>query len=63
MVVVTSDHGDVIEEHPPYWNHQLTVFEAVAHVPLIVRYPSAFEPGTRVRRSRRRMTWWPRSTT
>ena len=48
MVVVTSDHGDVIEEHPPYWNHQLTVFEAVAHVPLIVRYPSAFEPGTRV---------------
>ncbi len=48
MVVVTSDHGDVIEEHPPYWNHQLTVFEAVAHVPLIVRYPTAFEAGTRV---------------
>ncbi len=47
LVVVTSDHGDVIEEHPPYWNHQLTVFEAVAHVPLIVRYPAAFQPGTR----------------
>ena len=24
------------------------MFEAVAHVPLIVRYPAAFEPGTRV---------------
>ena len=47
MIVVTSDHGDVIEEHPPYWNHQLTVFEAVTHVPLIIRYPSAFEPGSR----------------
>ena len=48
MIVVTSDHGDVIEEHPPYWNHQLTVFEAVTHVPLIIRYPSVFDPSSRI---------------
>ncbi len=47
-VFVTSDHGDVLEEHPPYWNHQLTVYEAVAHVPLVARYPAAFPAGNRV---------------
>lgn len=44
LVVITADHGEQFGEHGLV-EHQYSVYEAVVHVPLIVRLPSAFEPG------------------
>jgi arylsulfatase A-like enzyme len=45
LVVVTSDHGEHFGEHG-LMEHQFTVYEPDVHVPLIVRLPGVFEPGT-----------------
>lgn len=47
VIVVTSDHGDSLGEHNQL-GHRLTLYEQLVHVPLIIRYPARFAPGTRV---------------
>ena len=50
ILIVTSDHGDELGEHPPFMAHVLTVYDTVVRVPLVLRYPRAFAPGKRLRR-------------
>lgn len=46
VVVVTSDHGDSLGEHK-HIGHRTSLYEPLVHVPLIIRYPARFQPGTR----------------
>lgn len=39
MTVVTSDHGESLDEHEYYFNHGLYLYEPSLHVPLIVQQP------------------------
>jgi len=45
IVVVTSDHGENLGQHPPL-DHQLGLFDTLVHIPLLVRYPPAFPAGS-----------------
>jgi arylsulfatase A-like enzyme len=47
FLAVTSDHGDAFGEHG-HLGHRLTLYEELLRVPLVIRYPPAFAPGTRV---------------
>lgn len=47
VLVITSDHGDSLGEHN-HIGHRMSLYEQLVRVPLIIRYPDAFEPGTRV---------------
>jgi arylsulfatase A-like enzyme len=47
VVIVASDHGDSLGEHG-HVGHRLYLYEQVVHVPLIVRYPARFAPGSRI---------------
>ena len=47
LVLLVSDHGEMAGEHGLYGKK--TCFEASMRVPMIVRYPSRFRPGTVVR--------------
>ena len=46
-VIVVSDHGENLGEHG-LLNHQYCLYEPLIHVPLIIRFPPYFQPGTRV---------------
>lgn len=48
VVILTSDHGESMDEHWDYWDHGPTTYNSVAHVPLIVRMPGGASGGTRV---------------
>jgi len=45
VVIITSDHGESLGDHN-LMGHQLSVYDTLLHVPLIIRYPDAFDPGT-----------------
>jgi arylsulfatase A-like enzyme len=45
-VILTSDHGENIGEHG-LMDHQYCLYETLLHVPLVIRYPPAFDVGTR----------------
>lgn len=47
VIIVASDHGDSLGEHG-HLGHRLFLYEQLVHVPLIIRYPARFPPGTRV---------------
>jgi arylsulfatase A-like enzyme len=47
LVIITSDHGDEFFEHGSI-GHRSTLYEELVRVPLIVRYPRAFPPGSRI---------------
>lgn len=47
LIVVTSDHGEQFGEHD-LRNHGNSLYLPAVHVPLVIRYPSRVEPGTRV---------------
>ncbi len=47
VIVFASDHGDSLGEHNLI-GHRIALYEEMIHVPLIIRYPAVFEPGTRV---------------
>jgi arylsulfatase A-like enzyme len=47
ILIINSDHGENFGEHG-LMNHQFCVYDTLIHVPLIIRYPSAFEAGSRV---------------
>ena len=46
MFVVTSDHGENIGHHE-MMDHVFSLHESIIKVPLIIRYPGLFPPGTR----------------
>lgn len=46
LVVVVSDHGTEFFEHGRR-GHRLTLFDESLHIPLIMRYPPAFQAGMR----------------
>lgn len=41
LIVLTSDHGETMDEHPQHeaWTHGYSVFDTAVHTPLIVRMP------------------------
>lgn len=47
IVIVTSDHGEHLGEKGRI-DHISTMYDPALHVPLVIRYPRAFAPGTRV---------------
>lgn len=47
IVVVTSDHGEHLGEKGKI-DHMTTMYDPALHIPLVIRYPRAFPPGTRV---------------
>ncbi len=47
VFVILSDHGDSLGEHNLI-GHRVALYEELVHVPLIIRYPPVFEPGTQV---------------
>lgn len=48
LIILTSDHGDVMGDRPPWWGHLGEICDSLIHVPLIARHPELFEAGTRV---------------
>lgn len=49
LLIVTSDHGDEFGEHG-LLAHTFGLYNTLLHVPLIIRCPEEFRPGTRVKR-------------
>lgn len=47
VVIVTSDHGEHLGEGGRI-DHMSTMYDPALHIPLVIRYPRAFVPGTRV---------------
>ncbi|MBN1825347.1 MAG: sulfatase [Candidatus Eisenbacteria bacterium] len=47
VVVVVGDHGESLGDHDFYFEHGRFPYEACARVPLLIRYPSLIEPGSR----------------
>ncbi len=50
ILIVTSDHGDELGEHPPFMAHVMNVYDPVARVPLILRYPRTLPARKVIRR-------------
>ena len=48
LVVLTSDHGEILDEHPGYFDHH-GLYDANLAVPLIMRLPGTLPSGLRVR--------------
>lgn len=51
LIVVTSDHGEELGDHSPerfYDMHGHTVYEELAHVPLVLKLPGNARAGTRI---------------
>ncbi len=49
LLIITSDHGEHIGENK-MMNHVFYIYDTLLHVPLVIRYPSSFPSGTRIRR-------------
>jgi arylsulfatase A-like enzyme len=47
LIVVTSDHGENLGDHPPL-DHQLGLWDTLVHVPLVLRYPDWRAGGVRI---------------
>lgn len=47
LVIVTSDHGETLNEHDCWYDHH-GLYECTLVVPLILRYPGKLLPGQRV---------------
>lgn len=47
VVIVTSDHGDLLGEHE-HIGHRLYLYENLVRVPLVVRHPSRFAAHARI---------------
>ena len=48
IVVITSDHGEMIGEHD-LLDHKLNVHEPLLRIPLVLRYPPAVQAAQRIR--------------
>ncbi len=49
VVIVVSDHGENLGDHDGLLGHAFSVHQTLVHVPLVVRFPEVFEPGSRYR--------------
>ena len=49
VIILTSDHGDVMGDRPPWWGHLGEICDSLIHVPLIVRHPDLFGQGERIK--------------
>lgn len=49
MIILTTDHGFLFGEHNFLGKHAPTLYEQIAHTPLIVYHPQQQAPGRRVR--------------
>ncbi|HYV17791.1 MAG TPA: sulfatase [Verrucomicrobiae bacterium] len=47
VVVVTSDHGEMLGEHDLY-DHKLNLFEPVLRIPMVLRFPKRVAAGQRI---------------
>lgn len=47
LIVITSDHGESFGSHG-YHGHLIDLYEELTHVPLVVRFPDLFAPGTEI---------------
>lgn len=47
IVIVAADHGENLGEHGDYFSHGANVWESAIDVPVIVRWPGRFDPGSR----------------
>ncbi len=47
LIVITSDHGETLDEHDCYFDHH-GLYDCTLHVPLIIRYPGQMPAGRRV---------------
>ncbi|MFC6905798.1 sulfatase [Halalkalicoccus tibetensis] len=50
ILVITGDHGENIGDHD-LMDHQYSLHDTLLHVPLIIRYPEAFDPGSEYEQS------------
>jgi arylsulfatase A-like enzyme len=48
ILVVLSDHGELLAEHGSFFGHGASVYEPMIRVPLLVRFPPAIPAGVRV---------------
>lgn len=46
IVIAIADHGESFLEHGDYWNHGMWLYQSTIHVPLILSWPGAVDPGT-----------------
>lgn len=49
LLIVTSDHGEEMDEHGG-WLHDQSAYEELMHVPLVIRFPQSEHAGRRVKR-------------
>jgi arylsulfatase A-like enzyme len=47
VIVVVSDHGEMLGEHDLV-GHEYALYEELIRVPVLIRYPPQFEPGARI---------------
>lgn len=48
VIAVTADHGEMLGEHDLYFHHDMSLYDPVLRVPLILRYPPAVPAGRRI---------------
>jgi len=48
LVVLTSDHGENLWDHPNYFDHGTTTYESTMRAACLIRLPAAARGGTRV---------------
>ncbi len=48
VVAVTADHREMLGEHDLYFHHDMSLYDPVVRVPLILRYPRTVPAGHRV---------------
>lgn len=48
LVILTSDHGEAMNEHWEKWNHGQSTYETTVRTPLIIRQPGGRRGGTRL---------------
>jgi len=45
LLIVTSDHGELLGEHGGTWGHVHTLYDELLRVPLVMRYPQRIPAG------------------
>jgi arylsulfatase A-like enzyme len=48
LLIITSDHGEHLGDHG-LMDHKMSLYDALIHVPLIIRYPRGVPQGVRIR--------------
>jgi arylsulfatase A-like enzyme len=45
LIIITSDHGDLFGKNKQYEHHQASMYEGIAKVPLLIKYPFSRKEG------------------